>query len=203
MAYTDKESHSGSKQRWIGDTHQARQDAQQVRREIPPEMVHTAPYDVPQLVDYYNRMLFEYHSHIRPHRDVVPDKWDEVLERVPVPKDGAEVELEQANSRGELPAAQALARADTELREVSLANLREQWVTDNVVSITARFFDPWQGDRVETISKVLYLPVYAGDKVRDQLNDCVEDIGWLPDPSSRNIEDTDEDDLIKPESFRR
>lgn len=203
MSYSDKESHSGSKQRWIDDTHRARRDAEQVRREIPPTMVHTAPYDVPQLVDYYNRMLFEYASHIRPHRDVVPGKWKEVLGKVRVPKDGEEVELGRANSRGELPASQALAQAPTEHREVSLANLRDRWMTDNLVTVTVRFFDPWQGDRIEHISKVLYLPVYAGDKVRDQLNDCVEDIGWLPDPSSRDLEDNDEDDLIEPESFRR
>lgn len=179
MAYGEDE-HEGSKQRWINDTHEARRNAMEIRRQIPPEATDTPPIDVPEYVDFYNRLVHEYAAQLQPKAgELGEDYWEEDLTTVEVPKSGARVDLGRVElDREGLDG--AVYQAPTEPRTIRLSTLHRDWVEDGSVTVTVAGRDPWSGDFERAVTKRLYLPVRAADRVVQQCNACLNWLGWLP-----------------------
>lgn len=179
-----KEERSDSQARWVNDTHKARRNAMEIRRRIPPDYVRTPPFDVPELVDYYNRLLFEYVSHLRPKREDVEERWEAPVTEVSVPKDGTVVEVGSTDHRGGLDPESHIFEAEWTNREVSLKSLHAEWIGENHVTIDVIGYDPYQGPIRSQVTKVLHLPVWAADAVLQQADDCLNEMGWLPQVDS-------------------
>lgn len=175
--YQDEER--SSRQQWLKDAHEKRQVAESIREVIPSEWIRTPPIDVPQHVEFYNRALQQYAAKIRPKRDQVGEKWNRVLAQVEVPPQGVRIDAGLADAAGEFGDG-LIYDAEWVPRDVSLSNLRTQWSANARVDYTIHGVDRWQGEREEERTKELHIPVWAADMVYDQLNDCLNDLQWLP-----------------------
>lgn len=181
------EDNENSKSQWIRDTHEARDDVVEVRQQIPAEYTNTPPYDVPPIVDHFNRRIHHYASQIRPKSEAVGPIWEKELVEVRVPPDNVEKETEP-NIHGEVNTDEILEQIEWETEQVSLDDLRD-WSSKSF-ELTVKYRDPSarNGKATETIQKMLYLPVYAGDRVVDALNECMNELGWLPEATARPVE---------------
>lgn len=179
-SYYKDETTDGSKSRWIEDTHEARRTALELRREINGSLLNHPPFDVPDVVDYYNRMVHEYASQIRPKQQMLADLWTEELATVNVPDSGGRVHVGQTDAFGDFGGQDPIFQIDWTDREVSLDTLRKNWQTENQVRYTVEAIDPSNGPVERVQRKTLYLPVWACDRVVDQLNQCLNELGWLP-----------------------
>lgn len=199
MDFSKPEQQDGSKNQWIKNTHEALDDVEELRQEIPAEYVRTEPFDPPELVDYYNRLVHRFASRVRPKKNALgahlvldqghdPQEslWTQQITTVNVPKDGETVDVGQSNVHGEIDISDALNKVDWEAEPLRLSNLRD-W-NQKQVKVDVCYFVPGVGTDETTVRKSIYLPVYALDGVVDQLNECLEDLGWLPDASEKEIE---------------
>lgn len=193
MAYGEDET-SGSKQKWIEDTHEARRDAIGIRNKIPPELVRTPVHDPPELVDYYNRLVHQYASQIRPKSGALRDMWEREVATVRVPRDGESVDIGMADAWGEVDTSGAIAQLPTDDRPVSCAALRAvetgewDWATASF-RYTVRYTDPAGGPGEIHDQKKVFLPVFALDRIMDVLNECLDELGWIPDQTMRDYEE--------------
>lgn len=193
-SYHRNEDNSSSKNRWIEDTHEARRDAIAVRQEINAQYVRTKPFDVPEVVDIYNRMIHKYAAQLRPkfEHSAVDDQervadslWYEELCTVDVPPEKGRVQLGSANIFGEIDADEAIFKLNWDDKPVRIADLN--WWKDAQTHVVAEYDVSGGVANQEHIWKTLFLPVYAADCVFDQLNRCLEDLGWLPEESAKDI----------------
>lgn len=199
MDFRKPQEQDGSKDQWIRNTHEALDDAEELRQEIPPEMVRTKPYDPPEVVDYYNRLVHRFARRVRPKKkalgahlveehddDPETSLWTQQVAKVSVPKDGQTVDVGDANIHGEIELGDAFELVEWKTETVRLSNLSE-W-NEKQVTVTAGYQIPGGEPDEKVVRKSLYLPVYALDAVVDQLNICLDDLGWLPDASEKPIE---------------
>lgn len=195
MSYQNEDQADRSKSRWIEDTHEHRRSAMEVRQEIPPEWAHIAPFDVPELVDYYNRLLHQYAAQLRPKQDSLHTLWSEHLTDVEVPPNDVEVDVGTTDVFGGFDGDSALYKVEWEERPVSLDSLQKKWASNNQVHLNVIAADPNGDDVDETISKTLYLPPHAANLVLDQLNQCLDHLGWLPETTVTD-ETASEDEVL-------
>lgn len=188
--FHNSSENDASKSKWVSDTHDYRREAVQVREEIPPQLVHTNPFDVPEIVDYYNRLLYKYHGQLLPKAEAVGDLWTTQLGSVDVPPSGQTVDAGMADVFGNVDTSGAIHGLEWEPRPVSLANLRD-W-REASFTVTLVYQDPGMGPQNIVERKALYLPVNAIDTCMDQLNRVLEDLGWLPDAAEKELSGADD-----------
>lgn len=195
MSWGSTDDNESSKNRWIEDTHEARRDVLAVRQEISADLVNTAAFDVPEVVDIYNRMIHKYAAQLRPKFErsaeddderVADTLWFEELCTVSIPPEKGRVELGSANIFGEIDADDAIYKLDWVDKPVTLNNLN--WWKDAQTYVVVDFAVSGGTTGQEHLRKTLHLPVYAADRVFDQLNRCLEDLGWLPEETAKDIE---------------
>lgn len=197
-SFRTPEEQDGSKNQWVRNTHEALQECEQVREQIPAELVHVEPYDVPKVVDVYNRAVHRFARRIRPKKkalgahlveeyghDPKDSLWTQELSKVNIPVSGETVDGGNANVHGEASVSDPLSHVDREPQVVRLSNLQE-W-SHKEVSVTVEFGVRGQKQQ-EIVRKAIYLPPTALDAVVDQLNSCMEDLGWLPDVSEKEVD---------------
>lgn len=196
-SFRTPEEQDGSKNQWVRNTHEALEECEQVREQIPSELVHVDPYDVPKVVDVYNRAVQRFARRIRPKKKALgahlveeyghdPEEslWTQELTHVHVPVSGETVDGGTANVHGEASISDPLSHVEREPKEVRLSNLQE-W-SHKQVTVTVETDVGGQMQR-EIIRKAIFLPPTALDAVVDQLNSCMEDLGWLPDVSEKEV----------------
>lgn len=199
MDFSKPEEQDGSKNQWIQNTHNALDEVEELRQEIPAELVDTTPYDPPEVVDYYNRLVQRFARRVRPKKrglgahmveehghDPEESLWTQQVAVVNLPKSGETVDVGEANVHGEIDIGDPFQLVDWETHPVRLSNLRE-W-NEKQMTLTAEYQKPGGAPGKKHIRKSVYLPVFALDAVVDQLNQCLDDLGWLPDASEKEIE---------------
>jgi hypothetical protein len=141
---------------------------------------HT-PGDGPALVQLRHAQTLDYYRHVAPKRDGIRGgKWDEVVATVPVPT-AEPIDLGLSDWYGAYDAGELLGAADRTTEPVSLATLPE-FARENTVQLTATVTHRATGETMtETRQVELHLPPAACDAILGQLDDCLEDLRWLPD----------------------
>jgi len=199
MDFSKPQDQDGSKDRWIDKIHDAVEEVETLRGEIQPELIGTAPYDPPRQVDYYNRLVQRFTRRVRPKKrglgahlveeegkDPESSLWTQQVATVQVPKSGQTVEVGHANIHGEVQIDDPFQLVDWESKPVRLSNLRD-WA-EKQITVTVEFQKTGGSVGKQHIRKSVYLPVFALDAAVDQLNQCLDDLGWLPDASEKEIE---------------
>ena len=179
MSYADEDPAKGAWKRSLLD---AREQARLALSECAGSGVdnHT-PVDVPELVQYCHAQTLDYYRHVAPKRDGIRGgKWDDVVATVPVPT-AEPIDLGLSDWYGAYDAGELLGAAEWTTEPVSLATLPE-FARENTVQLTATVTHRATGETMtETRQVELHLPPAACDAILGQLDDCLEDLRWLPD----------------------
>jgi hypothetical protein len=155
---------------------------------VPAEYVRTEPYDVPQVVDYLNRLLLEVWGMVNPMADALTvDTWEEPLGQVPAPKDGAVLDVGPVRDKSTLNTAALAGQLSREPRSVVLKTLQQDWSSDAYVQFSVTGRDEWSGEFETQEWLSLRLPVWACDAAFHALTECLENLGWLPEASEQEV----------------
>lgn len=146
------------------------------------------PIDVPELVQFLHAQVMDFHRHIEPKADGLPeDMWKQRIVAVTVPETQS-IDGGMTNHYGEYDVQGVLKKADWIEKPVALGTLRQEWQLENTVTIGITHRHRATGETItESRALSLHLPPAACEAVIAQLDRCIEDLGWLPEASDRTI----------------
>ena len=171
-----------TKDEWERQLVESRQLARQALAECAtPEIESWNPVNVPELVQFLHAQTMDYYRHIRPKRQGIRGgKWEEPLVSVEVPQSQT-VDCGMTDWYGEFDIGDVLTDAEWTAKPVALGTLREKWAQGTSVRISAEVVHRGTRERItEHRDLQLHLPPAACAAVLEQLDDCLEDLGWIP-----------------------
>ncbi len=202
MDFSKPEEQTGAKNHWTRQTLSAVDDIIEHRTsDVPDELMHCKPYDVPRSVVIYNRLVQRLARRIRSKRKALGAQmvengslsaenslWCQTITQVNIPPQESSVEISQdnINVHGEVSVGDPFQRPDWEAHPVKLSNL-DEWAARQA-SVRLVENDGRGEGTVRMMSKSIYLPVHACDAVTDQLIECLDDLGWTPDADEKELD---------------
>jgi len=186
------DDNDGGPDAWRRQTHRIREALTETLVEIPAEYPALRMVFASRPHKQLHNLMHEYRQQAAPWRDRVngdddeSGRWHETLQTVAVPRADAQVTL--SRDKADLLAtasdrelfAELYDRVERVDREITLANLDDHFI-DSSVTLTVRGWVRNQGQSDRVLREPLYIPVRVARRARDQLDDCFNEFGWLPE----------------------
>jgi len=180
VSYSDDDTTAES---WKRSLIESRQQARDALSECASRSVSNRnAVNVPPIVQFLHAQTIDYWRHVRPKRQgILGGLWEEQITTVTVPKGGI-VEQGQSDWYGNYDVGDLLQSAEWVDRPVTLGNLGTEWVDGGQVQLMAEFTHRATRETMyETQTVDIHLPPAACDRIISQLDDCLEDLRWLPE----------------------
>lgn len=163
---------------WKNALWEARRGAREALSAIPDDVPRHSILHAPKEQVVAHRYLLDYHSHLETHVEVFKEEWEEVLFQRKLPPRESTVDVE-SGIYGEYDAESALYELEWITQDISLATLREVWKEGNEVVYSVRV----DGQPREQRREVYHLSPRAISICLSQLDKCLHQLGWVPDPA--------------------
>jgi len=171
------------KEGWKRDAQAARERARDALAECSrPEIDDWNAVNAPELVQYLHGQTMDYYRHVAPKRKGISDDlWTDSLTTVQVPND-QRVDCGLTDWHGEFELGDLVEQATLSERPVRLDKLAEHWQYQTTGTIQAEVTHRATGEQLTRHRQfTIHLPPAACHAVISQLDDCLEDLEWLPD----------------------
>lgn len=171
----------------------ARQGARDALAECSaPGIDNWRSVDAPQIVQFCHAKTMDYYRHISPKASGLPEElWKTEITRVAVPAP-QQIEAGMTNWYGDYELDGVLSEADWTEKPVTLDTLREEWQETSTVDIEIHIENRATGEvTVEQQRFDIHLPPAACEAVIQRLDECLDDLKWLPDAGEYSIQADD------------
>lgn len=184
---------------WKRSMYDAREQARAALAECSgPHIDNWQSVEAPNVVQYLHAQTLDYYRHIAPKAEEIDEeRWNDPLLSVSVPETQT-IEVGMTNWYGDYELDDVLSNAKWVDKPVVLASLRDDWQKDATAAIEIVITD--RATRTETREYRQYdltLPPAACEAILGALDECLEELGWLPEVTGETPRTQIDDDLIQ------
>lgn len=182
----DREEIQSARSAYVRKTHDVAEELAEELESIPPSVDNwDTQSDLPS-VQFAHNILLRYAGRVAPKSsDLRGDLWEEVLDHVTVPKPGQRVDCGRTNAYGEIDLDNVDALIETTTVPLSLEGL-DWWRQKNQIDIICVADG---GDTVRRLRQTHHLPLAGIRLLQSQLNQCIDDLGWLGEAAEEDYEE--------------
>lgn len=174
---------------WKRSLLDARHGAREALAEsVRPEIDNWQAIDTPQVVQYCHAKTMDYYRHIAPKAAGLPSElWSDPVTEVRVP-DTQQIDAGLTDWYGRYELDDILDDAERTEKPVALDTLREEWQENATADIEVQVENRATGETEQEYRRFdLYLPPAACDAVIQRLDECLENLNWLPESGEYTI----------------
>lgn len=174
---------------WKRSLWEARRQAREMYAYISPDVPLSQVINAGKRQVFAHRLTLDYWSHLAPHGEKItgdhPNLWTETLLTETVPESGATIDAGRSNMYGEYDVGNIISQLPTEERPVQLSTLREVWQQQNELTFEVTYKTTRLRES-DVHRRTIHLSPRAISAVLDQLDRCLEDLNWLPEPGMQD-----------------
>lgn len=174
---------------WKRSMLDAREQAREALSECAtPAIDNENAVNAPELVQYLHSQTLDYYRHIAPKAATLQsDVWERELTTVRVPETQT-IDGGTTNWHGDYDVDDVLGQASWTHKPVQLETLRQEWQRDTRVIVGIEIVHRATGDEIlEHREFTLHLPPAACEEVIGALDECLDDLRWLPEAGEISI----------------